>query len=64
MIYCEGGGALKQVAQGSCGCHIPGDVQDQVGRDSEQSGLGEVSAHGRELALHDLQGPVPTPTIL
>jgi len=44
----EGGEALAQVAQRSCGCPLPGSVQGQVGWGSEQPGLGEdVPAHGR-----------------
>ena len=39
IIYTEGGEA--QAAQGSCGCPIPGSVQDQAGRDSGQPGLVE-----------------------
>jgi len=31
MLYCEGGEALEQVAQRSCGCPLPGNVQGQVG---------------------------------
>ena len=37
--FTEGGEALAQVAQRSCGCHIPGDVQCLVGRGSGQSDL-------------------------
>lgn len=31
MLYDEGGGTLKQVAQRSCWCPITGSVQGQVG---------------------------------
>ncbi|KAK4832498.1 hypothetical protein QYF61_023545 [Mycteria americana] len=31
VLHCEGGEALEQVAQISCGCPIPGSVQGQVG---------------------------------
>ena len=56
ILYCEGGEALEQVAQRSCGCPVPGSVQGQVGRGFEQPGLVEVvPAHGRSL---------PTQTIL
>ena len=44
----EGGEALAQVAQRSCGCPLPGSVQGQVGGGFEQPGLVEgVPAHGR-----------------
>jgi len=44
----EGGEALAQVAQRSCGCPLPGSVQGQVGRGLEHPGLvEEVLAHGR-----------------
>jgi len=50
ILYCEGGEALAQVAQRSCGCPLPGSVQGQVGWSSEQPGLGEgLPAHGRGL---------------
>ncbi len=35
----EGGKALGQVAQRSCGCPIPGGVQGQVGSDLGQPNL-------------------------
>jgi len=48
ILYSEGGVALAQVAQRSCGCPLPGRVQGQVGRGSEQPGLVEgVPAPGR-----------------
>ena len=34
-----GGDALEQVAQGDCGCPIPGGIQGQAGCGSGQSGL-------------------------
>ena len=37
--HSEGGDALEQVAQGGCGCPIPGGIQGQAGRGSGQSGL-------------------------
>ena len=50
--------ALEQVAQGSCGCPLPGSVQGQVGWGFEQPGLVEgVFACGGGLELDDLQGP-------
>ena len=36
IIHSEGGEALEQVAQGGCGCPIPGGIQDQAGCGSEQ----------------------------
>ena len=45
-LHSEGGEALEQVAQRSCGCPLPGSVQGQVGCGSEQPGLVEgVAAH-------------------
>ena len=41
ILYSEGDEALAQVAQRSCGCPLPGRVQGQVGRGSEQPGLVE-----------------------
>jgi len=35
----EGGDALEQVAQGGCGCLIPGGIQGQAGCGSGQPGL-------------------------
>ena len=35
----EGGDALEQVAQGGCGCPIPGGIQGQAGCGSGQPGL-------------------------
>jgi len=44
----EGGEALAQAAQRSCGCPLPGRVQGQVGWTSEHPGVVEdVPAHGR-----------------
>jgi len=48
ILHHEGGEALAQVTQRSCGCHLPGSVQGQVGWGFEQPGLVEgVPAHGR-----------------
>ena len=55
ILYREGGEALAQVAQRSCGCPLPGSVQGQVGQGSEQPDLVEaVHAHGRGVELDDL----------
>jgi len=49
-LFTEGGKALAQVAQRSCGCPLPGSVQGQVGWGLEQPGLVEgVPANGRRL---------------
>ncbi|GAB0182869.1 cAMP-dependent protein kinase inhibitor alpha [Grus japonensis] len=48
MDLLERGETLEQVAQRSCGCPLPGSVQDQVGWGFGQRGLVEgVPAHGR-----------------
>jgi len=53
--YNEGGEALEQVAQGSCGCPVPGSVQAQVGWSSEQPDLVKaVPAYGMGVGLDDL----------
>jgi len=55
IFYCEGGEALAQAAQRSCGCPLPRRVQGQVGQGLEHPGLVEgVPAHGRGLELDDL----------
>ena len=47
IFYCKGGNALEQVAQGSCGCPLPGSVQGQIAWGFEQLGLVEdVPARG------------------
>ena len=48
ILYYEGGEALEQVAQRSCGCSLAGSVQGQVGRGFEHPGLVKgVPSHGR-----------------
>jgi len=48
ILYSEGGEALAQPAQRSCGCPLPARVQGQVGWGSEQPCLVEgVPAQGR-----------------
>jgi len=37
--HTEGGDALERVAQGGCGCPIPGGIQGQAGCGSGQPGL-------------------------
>ena len=39
VFHTGGGDALEQVAQGGCGCPIPGSIQGQAGCDSGQPGL-------------------------
>ena len=58
LFHPEGGDALEQVAQGGCGCPIPGCIQGQAGCGSGQPGLlvGDP-AHSRGLKLHDHCGP-------
>ena len=50
-FHTEGGEALEQVAQGGCGCPIPGGIQGQAGCGSGQPGLlvGDP-AHSRGVA--------------
>ena len=38
-FFTEGGVTLEQVAQGGCGCPIPGGIQCQAGYGSGQPGL-------------------------
>lgn len=48
VLYYEGGEAPEHVAQSSCGCLIPGNVQGQVGWGSKQPGQVKcVSTHVR-----------------
>jgi len=39
LFHSEGGDAVEQVAQGGCGCPIPGCIQGQAGCGSGQPGL-------------------------
>ena len=65
IFYDEGGDALEQVAQRSCGCPIIGSVQSLVGQRFEQPDLvQDVPAQGREVGLDDLQRSLPAQTIL
>ena len=45
FFHTEGGDTLEQVAQGGCGCPIPGGIQGQAGRGSGQPGLVVVTLH-------------------
>lgn len=62
MLGCEGGEALAQVAQRSCGGFpSPGNVQGQLGWGLDQPGLVEgVAAHGREWAWMGFKVPSQT----
>jgi len=54
-FYDEGGQTLERVPQRGGRCHIPGNIQGQVGRGSEQPGLVEDgSSHCRGVRLDDL----------
>jgi len=49
---------LEQVAQGGCGCPLPGGIQGQAGCGSGQPGLVVGNpAHSRGLKLDDHYGP-------
>ena len=39
MRYCEGGETLERVAQGGCGCPLPGSIQGQAGWGPGQPGV-------------------------
>ena len=55
FFYDEGSETVEQVAQRSCGCPIPGNIQGQVGWGFEQPDLVEdVPAHSRRVGLDDL----------
>jgi len=48
MFYDENGETLEQISQRGSGGPIPGNIQGQVGRGSEQPGLVEdIPAHCR-----------------
>jgi len=54
VFHTEGGDTLQQLAQGGCGCPIPGGIQGPAGQ------LGLVvsdPAHSRGLKLDDHCGP-------
>jgi len=58
-FHSEGSDTLEQVAQGGCGCPIPGGIQGQDGCNSGQPGLlvGDP-AHSRGLELDEHCGPL------
>ena len=54
MLYDEGGGTLAEVAQRGGRCPMPGNIQGQAGRGSEQPGLVEdARARCRGVGLDD-----------
>jgi len=58
FFHTQGGDALEQVAQGDCGCPIPGGIQAQVGCGSGRPGLVVAyPAYSRGLELDDHCGP-------
>jgi len=55
MFSDEGGETLAQVAQRDGRCPIPGNIQGQIGRGSEQPGLVvDVPGHCRGVGLNDV----------
>jgi len=55
ILYYEGGEVMEQVAQSSCGCPLPGSIQDQAGWGFEQPDLTEgILARGRGFELYNL----------
>jgi len=55
ILYNKSGETLEHVAQRSSGGPIPGNIQGQVGRGSEQRGLvKDVPAYCRGVGLDDL----------
>jgi len=62
FFHTEGGDTLEQVAQGGCGCPIPGGIQGQAGCGSLGSlvcWLATLHIAGG-LKLHDHSGPFQT----
>ena len=57
-FFTQSGDILEEVAQGGCGCPIPGSIQGQAGCGSGQPGLvvGDP-AHSRGLKLDEHCGP-------
>ena len=65
ILYNEGGETLERIAQRGSGGPIPGNIQDQVGRGSEQPDLvSGVPARCGGVGLDDLQGSLPTQNFL
>jgi len=57
VFHSEGGDTLEQVAQGGCGCPIPGGIQGQDGCGSGQLGLMVGDPANPWLKLDDHCGP-------
>jgi len=56
---------LEQAAQRGCRRPIPGNIQGQDGQGFEQPDLvDDVPAFCREIGLDDLQGSLPTQSII
>ena len=65
FFYHEGGETLAQVAQRGGRCPIPGNIQGQAGRGSEQPDVVEdVPAPCTGVELDNLSRPLPTQTTL
>lgn len=65
FFYGEGGETSAQIDQRDGGCSIPGNVQDQVGWESEQPDLVEdVPAHCRRVGIDVFQKSLQTQAIL
>ena len=55
IFYCESGETLEEIAQRGSGGPIPGNIQGQVGRGSEQPDLvDDVHVPYRGIGLDDL----------
>jgi len=57
ILHYEGGEALEQVVQRSCGCPLPGSVQGQAGWGFEQPGVveGDLKDHLVPTPCHGFQ---------
>ena len=65
VFHREGGETLEQVAQGVCGCSLPGCIQGQAGWGLEQAGLvGGDPAYSRWGGTKRSQRSLPTQIIL
>ena len=65
IVHSEGGEALAQISQRSCGCPLPGRVQSRAGWGYDQAALVEgVPAHGREVGIRWSSRSLPTQIIL
>jgi len=65
IYFYEGDETLKQVSQRSSGGLIPGNLQGQVGRGSEQPGVvDDIPACCWAVGLDDLYRCLPTQSVL